>query len=377
MLKKIQNVLFVEVNYLNPKLSSTVSVVKISGNILEFFKTNTRQQLHIKVHDDTIMNIVLGLDGTKNSKQIADENDIRIDDLNNLLQYLRKNGILDNVENKDEFQQYDRFRRPIHFIAEYSSSHEELVEMWNNIRNSSVLIVGLGAVGSWVACNLAQSGVGKIILMDPDTVDATNLHRQFGYRENDIGLLKTDALERKLREYNPDIEVIKKNAFLDSEILHCFDDINMDLIINCADKPNVDTTSLWIGEYAMARGIAHIIGGGYNMHLSLIGQTVVPGITACVNCFKAKLEEENKIDSSKVKKLVVKNRKVGSFGPMCSMIASMIGMEAIKVLSKKIPPANVNRRGEFDIYTMDITYKDYARRKDCEWCGKDGKYYSY
>ena len=101
----------------------------------------------------------------------------------------------------------------------------------------------------------------------------------------------------------------------------------------------------------------------------------MPGKSACVNCFKKKLEEENKIDPQKVKKLMVKNRKVGSFGPMCSLIASMVGMEAIKILTKYIEPSNVNRRGEFDIYTMDIQYKYYERRDDCEWCGKEGKYY--
>ncbi len=362
---------------MNPKLNSTISVVKISENILEFFKTNTRQQLHIKVQDDTIMNIVLGLDGTKTIEQISREYDIKQDALDNLINYLRKNGILDNVENKMDFKYYSRFRRPIHFIAEYSSSHENLVEMWDNIINSTVLIVGLGAVGSWVACNLAQSGVGKLILMDADTVDISNLHRQFAYGESDVGMLKTEVIEKKLKKYNPNINIVKHNEFLNEYNLQKFDDVNIDLIINCADKPNVDTTSLWIGEYAMKRGIAHIIGGGYNMHLSLIGQTVIPGKTACVNCFRTKLEEENKIDSSKVKKLVVKNRKVGSFGPMCSIIASMIGMEAIKVLTKKISPSNINRRGEFDIYTMDISYKKYERRDDCEWCGRNGKYYSY
>ena len=89
--------------------------------------------------------------------------------------------------------------------------------------------------------------------MDKDTVDVTNLHRQFGYHEKDIDSLKTDALENKLKEYNPNIDVIKENAFLDEDILSCFDDVKIDLIINCADKPNVDTTSLWIGEYAIDR----------------------------------------------------------------------------------------------------------------------------
>ncbi len=360
---------------MNPKLNSTVSVVKISNAILEFFKTNTRQQLRLKVQDDTIMNIVTSLDGSLSIDAISQKFKVKKEDVVQLFDYLRKNGILDNVEDKTDFLNYDKFRRTIHFISEYSSSHSDLVTMWNNISEATVLIVGLGAVGTWVACNLAQSGIGKIILMDADVVEITNLHRQFGYTEADIGMLKTDICEKRLKEYRKDIVIKKQNKLLDRTSLHIFDNDTIDLIINCADKPNVDSTSLWIGEYAMQRSIPHIIGGGYNLHLSLIGQTVLPGKTACVNCFKKSLEEENRIDPKKVKKLAVKNRKVGSFGPMCSLMASMTGMEAIKILTKKISPSNTNRRGEFDIYTMNITYKDYERRKDCEWCGENGIYY--
>lgn len=360
---------------MNPKLNSTVSVVKINDQILEFFLTNIRQQVRIKVDSDLILEIVTSLDGTRTPEVIAAEYGIELDELNTLLDFLRNKGILDNVDPKADFEKHEQYRRVIHFLAEYSHSHSHLLEMWKNIRQSTVLIVGLGAVGSWVACNLAQSGVGSLILMDKDTIDATNLHRQFGYKNTDVGRLKADALEDRIHAFSQDIKVIKECSFLDSTALHVFDNYQIDLIINCADKPTVDDTSLWIGEYAMNRGIPHIVGGGYNLHLSLIGQTVIPGRSACVNCFKKTLEEENHIDPTKVKKLLVKNRKVGSFGPMCSMIASMIGMEAIKVLSKEIMPSNLNRRGEFDIYNMDITYKDFERRNDCEWCGEHGKYY--
>lgn len=359
---------------MNPKLNASVSVVKISDAILEFFKSNTRQQVHIKVQDDTIMNIINSLDGSKTVEQLVLENDVDPMDLYNLLQYLRENGILDNIENKDDFYKYEQFRRIIHFIADYSSSHSDLLNMWNNICEATVLVIGLGAVGSWVTCNLAQSGVKNIILMDADIVDISNLHRQFGYTETDVGQKKIDVLAKRIREYNADINVIKADMYLDAQSLHIFDEQKIDLIINCADKPTVDETSLWVGEYAMQHSIPHIIGGGYNLHLSLIGQTVLPGKSACVNCFRKTLEEENKIDPSKVKKLAVKNRKVGSFAPMCAIIASMIGMEAIKVLSKKIKPSNTNRRGEFDICTMDIKYREYPKRDDCEWCGRKGKF---
>ena len=359
-----------------PKLNATVSVVRINDSILEFFLTNIRQQIRIKVESDLILDVVTSLDGQRTVEEIAKDYDIDIDDLNALLVYLQDKGILDNVEPKKDFNDYECFRRAIHFLAEYSHSHEHLLRMWKNIQNSTVLVIGLGAVGTWVSCNLAQSGVERLILMDGDIVDESNLHRQFGYSQEDVGQKKADALERRLLAYSSKIQIRKEYLFLDDKVLHKFDDTKISLIINCADKPTVDDTSLWIGEYAMQRRIPHIVGGGYNLHLSLVGQTVIPGKSACINCFRKTLEEENRIDSTKVKKLVVKNRKVGSFGPMCSMIASMVGMEAIKVLSGEITPSNLNRRGEFDIYKMDIKYKTYERRDDCEWCGKNGKYSS-
>ncbi len=85
---------------MNPKLNSTISVIKNSDTMIEFFKTNTRQQLHIRVSDDTILDIVLGLDGSKSIRQISEEYDVKYESVVSLIEYLRKNGIID----KDEFQ---------------------------------------------------------------------------------------------------------------------------------------------------------------------------------------------------------------------------------------------------------------------------------
>ena len=359
---------------MKPKLNSAVSVVRVNEKILEFFKSNTRQQVRIKVDSDLILKIVCDLDGHKDIREIAEKYNVSEAELVGLFSFLAQKGILNAVDPAIDFKEYEKFRRVINFLGDFSTSHEHLVKMWNDLQSACVLIVGLGAVGSWVACNLSQSGIEKFILMDPDAVEKSNLHRQFGYTETDIGVKKIDVLEKRLKEYNPNVCVKKSYDFLDGEVLSRFDGDHIDLIINCADKPTVDMTSTWIGEYAMKRQIPHIVGGGYNLHLSLVGQTIIPGQTACVKCFEKTLEEENKIDRSRVKKLAVKNRKVGSFGPMCSLIASMIGMEAIKILSKCCRPANINRRGEFDIYSMDVSYKEYNKRLDCDWCGVNGLY---
>lgn len=359
---------------MNPKLSSTVSVVKINDSILEFFKTNTREQVRIKVQNDCIMKIVNSLDGTKDLKSVSEEFNVDKNQLSNLISFLGSKGILSHLEPQNDFYNYEKHRRVINFLNDYSKSHESLLKLWANITNSTVLIIGLGAVGSWIAINLAQSGVQNFILIDNDKVELSNLHRQAGFFESDIGFYKTDMMEKRIKEFCKNADVIKINALLNESILNQLDDRKIDLVINCADQPNVDTTSLWVGEYCMKRKIPHIVGGGYNQHLSLIGQTVIPNKTACVKCFQTQLEQQNKIDTNRVKKLNIKNRKVGSLGPMCSIIASMIEMEAIKVLSKCCLPSNINRRGEFDIYTMNIKYKNYKKLDDCEWCGMNGIY---
>ena len=293
--------------------------------------------------------------------------------MKNLIKYLKGKGIIDNVEPKEDFEHYSVYRRIINFLQDFSKSHEDLIEKYRSLRESTVLVVGLGAVGTWVSANLVQSGIKRIVLMDPDKVEISNLHRQFGYNINSVGKYKIDILGKRLLEYNKNLKVIKIYDYLSNESLENVN-LKLDLVINCADNPNVDETSLIVGEYCMKNKIPHIIGGGYNLHLSLIGQTVIPNDTACIKCFEKTLAETNKIDTKRVKKLNVKNRKIGSFGPMCTIISSFIGMESIKILSKITVPANLERRGEFDIYNMEIRYNSYPKRKDCDWCGEKGKY---
>lgn len=359
---------------MKPKLSSSVSVVKIDENIVEFFKSNTREQVRLKGNSELILKIVDQFDGTKTLEVISNKLSLDMGSLRKLVTFLKNKGIMDLMIPTNDFSDYKSFRRTYNFLNDFATSHDELVEMVKNISNSTVMIIGVGAVGSWVAANLVQSGVRRLILMDPDKVDQSNLHRQFGYFDGDEGNYKVDVLEQRLLEYSNKIDIIKDKNFLGEDSLKSYIDKAIDLVINCADQPNVDTTSKWVGKFCMENQIPHIVGGGYNLHLSLIGQTIIPGNSACVKCFEKTLLEKNNIDDQNIKKLVVKNRKIGSIGPMCATIASLIGMEAIKVLSKKIRPANLNRRGEFDVYTMGIKFTEFERRNDCEWCGKHGKY---
>lgn len=72
-------------------------------------------------------------------------------------------------------------------------------ELQKKFSSATVVICGLGGLGSNIAIALARAGVGRLILIDFDRVDITNLHRQ-QYKANQIGMNKTDALSENLRE---------------------------------------------------------------------------------------------------------------------------------------------------------------------------------
>ena len=74
------------------------------------------------------------------------------------------------------------------------------VENLEKLRNSKVIVFGLGGVGGAVAESLARSGIGEIGLVDKDVVDVTNINRQLIATEVTVGMKKTDACEKRLAE---------------------------------------------------------------------------------------------------------------------------------------------------------------------------------
>ena len=108
------------------------------------------------------------------------------------------------------------------------------IDTQQQFSSATVAICGLGGLGSNIAISLAHAGIGKLILVDFDKVDITNLHRQ-QYKANQIGIDKTDALSENLKEIAPYIElethterVTEKNAvnlLQDADIIcEAFDD---------------------------------------------------------------------------------------------------------------------------------------------------------
>lgn len=107
-------------------------------------------------------------------------------------------------------------------------------DIHRKLQSASVGIAGLGGLGSNVAVSLVRLGIGKLLLVDFDEVDQTNLNRQYYFRRN-IGQKKTDALKEILEDISPITQIETKNVYLDNEnSSEMFKDTN--LIVEAMDK---------------------------------------------------------------------------------------------------------------------------------------------
>jgi molybdopterin/thiamine biosynthesis adenylyltransferase len=135
--------------------------------------------------------------------------------------------------------------------------------------DTSVLIVGMGGLGTPASMYLANSGVGQLLINDFDTVDASNLPRQILYRDTDTGKPKAIAATECLKLINPNVTTIAMGSRLDRDglteltaavdvVLDCTDNFTSRWLINevCADMktPLVSGAAIrWEGQLAVFR----------------------------------------------------------------------------------------------------------------------------
>ena len=109
-------------------------------------------------------------------------------------------------------------------------------EKMNRIRNSHVLVVGLGGVGAYAAEMICRAGVGRMTIVDADTVQPTNINRQLPAVHSTLGLTKAEVLAARYKDINPDIELAVLPVYLkDENIPDLLDAAKYDFIVDAID----------------------------------------------------------------------------------------------------------------------------------------------
>ncbi|KYK90631.1 tRNA threonylcarbamoyladenosine dehydratase, partial [Aggregatibacter actinomycetemcomitans] len=103
------------------------------------------------------------------------------------------------------------------------------------LRKTHICVIGIGGVGSWAVEALARSGIGKITMIDMDDICVTNINRQIHALSGNIGQLKTDIMQQRVRLINPECAVNIIDDFLSSENLAQYLHNDYDYVIDAID----------------------------------------------------------------------------------------------------------------------------------------------
>lgn len=105
----------------------------------------------------------------------------------------------------------------------------------NKLKNTTVAILGVGGVGSFAAEACARSGIGRIILVDKDNVDITNINRQLVAYLSTVGKSKSAVMKERIADINPACEVIDMHMFYTEETYESLFDLKPDYVIDASD----------------------------------------------------------------------------------------------------------------------------------------------
>lgn len=252
------------------------------------------------------------------------------------------------------------------------------------LEKATVVVVGLGGLGSFVALECAHLGIGQLVLIDPDRVDITNLNRLIGATNGDLGQLKVKVYEALIHAISPRINVTAIPApVLDDEAV--FAAKQGDLLLGCVDNHGA---RLVLNHLAVQYVIPLLDAGtgarlDSNQALSHAGgqvQVVLPGV-GCLVC-------RGFIDASQAAFDLapphIRQREIehgyGTREPAPSVIylngvvASLQVSEAVKLLSGAISDAPISKQAitRYDLLGQSLLRATVTESDSCAICGPDG-----
>lgn len=186
-------------------------------------------------------------------------------------------------------------------INEYSRTELLLgKEGIEKLHNASVIVFGVGGVGSHCIEALARSGVGKLILVDNDTVSMTNINRQSIALHSTVGRFKTEVMKEKIYDICPDIEVVTHEMFVLPDNIEQLFQEKIDYIIDAIDTV---TAKIALVKTADEKNIPIIssMGTGNKLHPELFEVTDIYKTSVCPLCKVMRKE----LKARKIKKLKV------------------------------------------------------------------------
>jgi molybdopterin/thiamine biosynthesis adenylyltransferase len=229
------------------------------------------------------------------------------------------------------------------------------VEGQQRFLDAHALVIGAGGLGSPVALYLGTAGVGRITLVDHDTVDVTNLQRQIAHNLSRVGQPKAQSARDTIAAINPDVQVQPLVERADAKRL---DQLvaDADVVLDCSDN---FTTRQAVNAACVQHKKPLVAGAaiGFDGQISVYDpRDAASPCYACVFPPEATFEE-------------VRCATMGVFAPLVGIIGSMQAAEAMKLIAG-VGSSLAGRLQMLDARTMEWTEIRVARQPHCDVCGR-------
>lgn len=283
-----------------------------------------------------------------------------------------------NVSNQLTEKELERYKVNLNFFNTFSNPNMSKYDYQIKLKNSHVIIFGLGGIGSNICMALIELGVGKITAFDFDTVELSNLNRQLLYSTDSVGKLKVEEATRRINDFNPEIEfnAFQKKISSSEDVKQLLSEHSGDVVVNVADFPT-GYIDFWVNEACVNKGIplfTALVAKKYGRSYS-----VVPGETACYNCqYLEELENNPKyleeLAATRVETsdgLGLYRTPNGALGPTCLFHGYFVSYEILRYLlfgSKKM--LTYNKRFKIDFMTFETEFEDLKIMDSCEVCNR-------
>lgn len=263
--------------------------------------------------------------------------------------YDREVSKIDDNLSLDEYKRYGRQM----IVPEFGALKSQI-----KLKSTKILVIGAGGLGCPALLYLSASGIGNIGIVDNDTVDVSNLHRQVLHTTETVGMLKCESAKSYINKLNPHVNVTtypirlaNDNAF---EIFEQYD-----LILDCTDAPAV---RYLINDVAVLLGKTVVSGSG----LKTDGQWTILNYDnkgPCYRCFHPKPPAADSVTSC---------QDGGVIGPAIGIIGLNMALETIKVLTGFYESSFKPFMCAFYGYQSNQyrTFKMRGRQASCEVCGE-------
>ncbi len=221
------------------------------------------------------------------------------------------------------------------------------------LKNASVLILGLGGLGSPAALYLGAAGVGKLVLVDDDHVDLSNLQRQVIHSQQNIGLAKVASAANQLSQINPHVGCEAINRRLENNdlkaVIH-----RVDLVLDCSDN---FATRFEVNRFCVETKTPLVSAAAIRMEGQISVYDSRDDNSPCYQCLYPEGSEQEMTCSES-----------GVMSPLVGILGSMQAMEAIKLLSN-LGESLVGKLLMLD--AMSMQWRSLKLKKDpqCACCG--------